>query len=367
MLRNTFARVHLGAIAHNISELRKAAGTDVLAVVKANAYGHGMEQVAQTAEDCGVRWFAVATADEAVALREQTENHILVLSPVQADAEEALVCRDISLCVCSAEQLARLAAVGRRVGRPARAHIKCDTGMGRVGLRTATEMEAVLHLFRQERGAVLEGIFTHFATADEADLAFAQQQVARFASFCQMAQAAGFAPLRHAANSAAIVALPAARLDLCRMGISMYGYPPARNMDMRGVTLRPAMELVSCVSFVKAIHPGDTVSYGRLFTARRETQVATVPVGYADGYPRACTGKAQAEVGGMLVPVIGRVCMDQVMLDVTGMHVREGDTVRLMGDRPGITADDLAAWAGTISYEVLSCITARVPRIYADG
>jgi len=364
MLRETYAEIDLANIKSNIRLLKAAAGTDVMAVVKADAYGHGMVEVSRAARDEGVRAFAVATPDEAVELRRAIPDAmILVLSPAWGSALAPLIEADISVCACDAEGLREIAAMANALGKKARVHVKTDTGMGRVGLRTEAELGEVLGVFKTEEKLVFEGIFTHFATADEKDLTFAREQLEKFKGFCALAEKEGFEPLRHASNSAAILVLGDAHFDICRMGISMYGYPPSG--DVEAEELKPAMRLVSHISYIKTIPAGASVSYGRQFTANRETVVATVPIGYADGYNRRLSGKAKGLLNGKVLPQIGRVCMDQIMFDATGAEVHRGDEIVLMWD--GFDADDMAAIAGTISYEILTSVTKRVPRKYING
>ena len=365
MLRETYAVIDLKKIANNIRVLREAAGTDVMAVIKADAYGHGMKKIAETAVREGVSWMAVATPEEALELRETAKKaHILVLSPVLDKAIEPLLKRDISLCVCEEEQIRLISSVANGLGKEAHLHIKADTGMGRVGVRPGEEMAALLHLFQTCPSLKLEGIFPHFATADEADKTFTYEQGMRFSKFCAMGREAGFRPICHAANSAAIIDIPKLHFDLCRMGISLYGYPPSEWVDVSGTGLEPAMELWSYVSYLKTIHRGDTVSYGRLYCAEKDAEIATVPIGYADGYRRGLTGKAWAYIGGKKAMLAGRVCMDQIMFDVTGLDVKKGDRVLLMGR--DIDAHIMGKLSDTISYEVLTGISRRVPRIYTE-
>lgn len=363
MYRETYALVDLGKIAQNIRTLKRAAHGDVMAVVKADAYGHGARQVAETSIREGVKWLAVATPEEALTLRDTVkEEHILILSPVMDKAIDPLLKKGVSICVCEKGQLAYIGQRAEALNADAHIHIKTDTGMGRVGIRTEAEMRGLLHEAKKWGRIHVEGIFTHFATADEADKAFTYEQGKRFSAFCRMAEEAGFQPKRHAANSAAILELPELHFDLCRMGISLYGYAPSEWVKKPG--LAPAMELWSYVSQKKTIHPGDTVSYGRLFRAETDAEIATVPIGYADGYRRGLTGKAWAYVNGKKAKVAGRVCMDQIMLDVTGLHVKQGDKVLLMG--ADIDAEEMGRMLGTISYEVLTGISPRVPRIYRE-
>ena len=367
MLRQTFALIRQDDIAHNIRELRRAAGTPVMAVVKADAYGHGMHHVVSTALKQGVNWLAVATPDEALDLKENgCEAHILVLSPVLKEALPQLVENRISICVCELEQLELLEQCGKHMGLDALVHVKVDTGMGRVGIRSMEEFIPMLAFFKEAKHVKFEGIFTHFATADETDKTFTFEQAARFRAFCESAQAAGFHPLRHAANSAATIELPDTHFDLCRIGISLYGYMPSKEVSPKGVELRPALSLYSYISYLKTIHAGDSVSYGRRYTATEDRVIATVPIGYADGYRRELTNCGSAIIRGKKVPLVGTVCMDQVMFDVTGTGAQEGDRVVLIGEEgeERITADDLAACCGTISYEILTGFTKRVARVY---
>ncbi|MBQ9942231.1 MAG: alanine racemase [Christensenellaceae bacterium] len=369
MERRTFALIDLNKIAHNIRELKRCAGTAVLAVVKADAYGHGLAAVAQTAYKEGVRHFAVATPDEAQSLRQllpEGDVMILILSPVEDAVCAKMVACGVSLCVFTKRQVQAAGKAAAALGVPARVHIKLDTGMGRVGLRTDAELEDVLEAVRQNPGVQVEGLFTHFATADEADKSFTALQLEKYRRWQQQVLAAGHKPICHASNSAAILEVGEAHMDLCRMGISMYGYMPSGEVDASLAELQPAMSLFSYISHIKTIEAGESVSYGRTFIAKRPTKVATVPVGYADGYRRGLSGKASAIVMGKMVPLIGRVCMDQIMLDVTGLDVNEGDTVLLMGEENGVafTADDMAACCDTISYEIICGFSARVPRVY---
>ena len=366
MLRKTYAEVDLDCIAHNIRALRRAAGTPVMAVVKADAYGHGMQAVARRALREGVDWFAVATADEAVALREVCPGHILLLSAAQEpEAEQALVRAGVSLCLYTPAQLDRLEETCRTLQMPANIHLKIDTGMNRIGLETMEELAVLLDRLHESQWVRLEGVFTHFATADEAELSFSCLQLERFLRAVAAVRQAGFTPICHASNSAAIIGLSAAHLDLCRMGIAMYGYAPSGEVDAAALNLRPALRLVSHITHVKEIAPGESVSYGRKFTAEKPERIATVAIGYADGYRRAFSNKAAAEWKGRLLPVVGRVCMDPCMFLATGTDARAGDEVTLLGRQ--VTAETLAGYADTISYEILTGLTARVPRVYVHA
>ena len=363
MLRDTYAEINLNILEQNIAKLRDAAEKPLMAVVKADGYGHGAPQVAKKAWECGIEWMAVSNPDEAIEIREVCpEARILVLSSVLDKACEQMVRGEISVAAYLPEHITAMQKAAESVGKPARVHLKADTGMGRIGFATDEELKAVLDELKASKDVICEGLFTHFATADEADLSFAEKQLARYNEIREIVFEAGFSPICHAANSAATVSLPDARFDLCREGIAMYGYAPSAEMDMKGIVLRPVMTLKSYISHVKTIHKGDSVSYGRIYIAEEDRTVATVPAGYADGYLRALSGKGFAVVNGMRAKQVGRVCMDQTMFDVTGMNVQEGDEIELFGEN--VPADQLAALAGTISYELLTGITKRVPRVY---
>ena len=367
MLRRTCAEIDLDAFAYNLCALRAAAGqTPMMACVKADAYGHGVLPVVKRALREGIEWFCVATPDEAVEITQLCRN-ILILSPIEDFAAEDMVRRGVRLCAFTKEQLAALKIAAHRTGQKARVHVKIDTGMGRVGLRREEDLLALLPEF--DETLLFEGIFTHFATADEPDKTFAEAQLARFTRFVDLAKQAGFMPLAHCSNSAATICMPKARFNLVREGISMYGYPPSSAFNEKDISLRPVLKLSSRISFVKEIQPGDSVSYGRRFVAKRPSRIATVPIGYADGYLRANGCRSEALVGGRRVKIAGTVCMDQTMLDVTDVPgVKPGDEAVLLGRQGGeeITADELAKNCGTISYEILTSISKRVPRVYED-
>ncbi|MBR4711363.1 MAG: alanine racemase [Clostridia bacterium] len=354
--------IDLAAIRGNVRALRTLvpARTGLLAVVKADAYGHGAVQVSRAALEAGASWLAVAHALEGVQLREAGIGApILILgAATPADCRTAAA-HGLTLTVCTPQHI----RWAREAGGPVDCHLKLDTGMGRIGARDEAEVRAVLDALADSPGVRLTGCFTHFADADGGDLAFTRTQLGRFRAL------SGLLPggvTRHCANSAAIHRLmPEAAFDLVRMGVSLYGCPPVPST----VPLRPAMRWTAPVTYVKTIAAGEPVSYGCTWHASRETRVATVACGYGDGYHRAASGRAYALVHGCRVPVIGRICMDQMMLDVTDAPpVRAGDEATLLGRDGGacITADELASWADTISYEVLLAATARVSRRWTD-
>ena len=360
-VRHQQRTVDLAVLRKNVRLLRESlpAGTGLLAVVKADAYGHGMVQVAREALHAGAMHLAVALVEEGVALRSSGIGApVLVLGATSY--EEALlgVEHGLTITVCDAAMVHAVEKAAVDCGKSAMVHLKVDTGMSRIGARNEADVQAVLEALAECPHVRLNGVFTHFADADGDDMAFTHQQLERFK---QLIAPLPEGILRHCANSAAIHRLPEAAMDMARAGISMYGYPPVET-DM---PLEPFMDWRTRVTYVKEIAPGDTVSYGRTFTADKPMRVATMACGYGDGYHRAASGKAEVIIRGRRAKVLGRICMDQMMADVTDIPgVVPGDVVTLMG-RDGnerITAEDIAAWAGTISYEVLLAATGRVPR-----
>ena len=363
--RGTYIQVDLGAVAWNTEVLRRSIAPvrHMMAVVKANAYGHGMVPVANTALRHGADWLGVAIPEEGETLRNAgIDAPILVLGAVNAQGAMASVRFGLTQAVFDPERVRLLEEAAKAQGRTARVHVKCDTGMGRIGVRTEKELRAVLEAIENSPHVKLTGAFTHFADADGADDVYSRRQIEAFERFRALLPQD---ILFHAAASAAGCRYPQARYDLVRQGISLYGCPPVEECP----EVRPALSWHTEVVYVKTIGPGDCVSYGCTFKAGRETRVATLPVGYGDGYHRALSGRAQVLIGGKRCPVIGRVCMDQIMADVTDLpDCAIGAPAVLLGRQGAeeITADELASWAGTISYEMLLSATARVPVVYVS-
>ncbi|MCP2013890.1 alanine racemase [Deinococcus sp. HSC-46F16] len=336
------------ALAGNLTALARRAGVPLLLPVKANAYGHGLAEVAAVAARHPDVWgFAVAVPQEAAALAALAPGKpILLLTPPTPEEVRPLADLGVRLPVASLAEAEALPA-------HTRAHLKVDTGMNRLGARPGEAVEIGRRL--AERG-LLEGVYTHFATADEPDLSFAHEQLARFQSVL-----AALPPvLAHAANGGGVLSFgPLPGMGLARPGLAAYGYVPAHLRDRAPLT--PVMTLRARVTHVHTAHAGESVSYGGLWRAARATTVATVGVGYADGYPRNATGQAEVLVAGERRPVLGRICMDQMMVDVTGLPVQVGDWVEVWGAGE-ITVSEVAAWGGTIEYEVLTGVGARVER-----
>jgi len=366
--RPTRAEIRLGALRRNFARARDLAGKDaaVMAVVKADAYGHGMIRVAKELLAEGAGYLGVAIIQEAVELRDAgIDAPILVLGSPPDESLPLFARYGVDLALAGADKARAASESAAREGKPIRAHVKIDTGMGRIGVNWKA-----LEPFAEEVAGLpaleIVGAFSHLATAD-CDPAFASEQVARFRRGIGALAAKGIRPpLLHIANSAALVAMPEARFGMVRPGILVYGYEPC---PWRKTGVEPVMRLVSSVSFVKDIEAGESVSYGATWKAGSPTRIATVPIGYGDGYSRALSNRARMWVGGAPRPVVGRVCMDQTMLDLGGgSEVREGDEVIVFGEKDDarIPGEELCEILRTIPYEITCDVGARVPRVYVE-
>ena len=370
-LRPVWAEVDLDAIRHNASVLSAIASPAWLcAVVKADGYGHGAVEVARAAVDGGARWLAVALVEEGLRLRSAgIDAPILVLSEPVAEAMGAVVEEDLAPTLYTRAGVRAASEAARRRGDAFAlgVHIKVDTGMHRVGA-TAQEAVALARLVAEDPALRLDGFCTHFAVADQADNGFTDLQIERFEAAVGDLNAAGVAPLLlHAANSAATLWHRRARYSMVRCGISLYGLSPTSGaIDLRG--LRPALSLKTKVSYVKTVPAGEGISYGLRYRVEEDSTVATVPIGYADGLPRAVSAKgAQVLIGGVRYPIAGTVTMDQILVDCgPAGPVSVGDEVVVIGSQGGetVSAEELADLAGTICYEIVCAISARVPRRY---
>ena len=367
--------VDLDAIAHNFEAMREKLreGTQMIAVVKANAYGHGASQIAHMAERYPYIWgFAVATAEEALALRSSgIQKHILVLGLVFEEHLEALAREEIRIAVSSLRLAREYAKAGNKLGKTVYVHLAVDTGMSRIGFaddaKSLEEIRAVSLLPNLK----IEGLFTHFARADETDRSPAMVQLDRYQKFAALLEENGIhISLHHCSNSAGIMRIPEAHLNAVRAGICIYGIYPSEQVERDRLDLIPAMELKSHISFVKTVEPGTAISYGGTFVTGRSTRLATIPVGYADGYPRLLSNKGWVLIYGQKAPICGRVCMDQFMVDVTDIpEAKAGDEVTLFG-RDGdafLSVETLGDLSGRFSYEFLCDISMRVPRVYKGG
>ncbi|HNX92378.1 MAG TPA: alanine racemase [Syntrophomonas sp.] len=367
----SWAEIDLGALKRNFAAIRNLLQPDtmLMAVVKANAYGHGMLEVAQICLENGADYLAVANVQEALELRQAgIMVPILVLGIVPPEQAESLINNDIETAVADLES-ARLYSRAANQAHPARLHIKLDTGMGRIGFQTDTKSADEIKEIKQLPNIFVQGIFSHFAAADFEDKEYSRQQARQFNDFIQRLETMNIhIPVKHLANSAAIMDIPETQYNMARSGIIMYGLYPSAQVKKENLPLEAVMRLKTRISFLKILPPNRSVSYCRTYITPQDTLVATVPIGYADGYSRLLSNKAWAVVRGQKVPLIGNVCMDQCMFDVTGVEgVKTGDEVVLFG-RPedGITADDLAQIMGTINYEIVCTVGRRIPRIYIE-
>jgi alanine racemase len=373
-----WAEIDLGAIAANVHALRRIISPDtrLMVAVKADGYGHGALQVARTAIASGASDLGVARIEEGLALRRRgIAAPILIFGYTCASKTSALIANDLMPSIFSLKNAREFSEAAQQSGRVLPVHVKVDTGMGRLGLlcdalRKSGEGPAAHEIAQIYKlpGLTVKGLFTHFATADHADTTYAQTQLDRFLALCTELKAAGLGiGLRHAANSGAIIQIPRAHMEMVRAGIAVYGLYPSDEMDCSNLSLQPAMMLKARIIHLKEVAAGTSISYGCSYKTPRSTTIATIPAGYADGYSRALSNKGVMLVGGYRVPVVGRVCMDLTMVDVGRVPgVKIGDEAVLIGRQHNetISADALARTMGTINYEVVASLTARVPRIY---
>ncbi len=367
--RPTCAEIDLGAVKYNYSEIKKLVGskTKVMAVVKANAYGHGILEVAKTLSGIDVDYFGVATVDEALNLRRNNiRTPILVLGCVTKEEIRPMVENDITITLGNDDLIPLIDKVSLNLKKKAKAHIKIDTGMGRIGV-WHREAVGFIRTISKTSSIVLEGIYTHFASAGH-DNFFTNYQLESFEEIINESAQIGIdIPLKHVANSIGVIDIPRSHFNLVRPGIIIYGMYPKRHF-VNIVKLKPAMSLKTKIVFLKDTPAGRSISYGRTYITQKPTKVATLPIGYADGYGRILSNKAEVLVRGKRAKVIGKVTMDQTMIDVG--HIKEvqiGDEVVLIGKQGKdiITIDELAKLSATIPYEIVCSITDRVPRSYS--
>jgi len=370
--RPTIAEIDLAALRHNFRTICRQAGSDrqLLAVVKADAYGHGAVPVARALQADGAGYFGVALVEEGEILRRSgIERPILVLGGVGPGEEQALLAAELTPVISDLAGARRLSVATAAVGRRCRYHLKIDSGMGRLGILPA-DLPGVLAELAALPGLEMEGVISHLALADEAGHPFTATQVERFREALVQVRGAGFAPrLVHLSNSAAIFGRALPECNLVRPGIALYGGLPAQHLAGR-IDLRPVMSLHTNIAQLKTVPAGTGISYGHRFVAARPTLIAALPVGYADGYSRRLSGCGEVLVRGRRAPIAGTVCMDWTMADVSDIPgVAVGDRVTLLGRDGGeqITAEEWAGRIGTISYEVFCLVSPRVPRIYVNA
>ena len=369
-VRPTFAEVDLDRITANYRAIAGAvAPATVMPILKANAYGHGLLRIAEHLTTLGVEQFGVAYLEEALLLRHHgIGTPLLVLGGVAGYQLPLFLEHDVGITASSVDKLREIDRAAADLGRRARVHLKIDTGMGRIG----TQYYSAATLFSASLEAAhcdVEAVYSHFARADEADLDSAKIQIERFEAALDFFPAHGLPlPARHMANSGAILQLPQSYYDTVRAGILLYGVYPSAEVR-RTIAVQPALSWKSTVVYFKVVKPGHAVSYGSTWEPAEMTRVVTVPVGYGDGYFLRLSNRGRVLIGGRSYPIVGRVCMDQFMVDIGWDSAYNGDEVVLLGASgdEGITAGDIAEWAETIPYEVLTNINTRVPRIYRGG
>ena len=367
---STRVKIDLDAIASNMDAIREKAGVPVMAVVKADAYGHGAVQVARLLQDkCA--FFCVSSILEAMELRQAgLSTPILILGPTPADAFPTAIREGIRPTIYRMEDALALSKAAQFLELPARFHFAVDTGMSRIGFQVTEEDADICARIASLPGLFAEGLFSHFATADCADLSRAEQQAERFAEFDGMLRRRGVkVPIRHLNNSAGLMNF-ATPYEMVRSGIITYGMYPSDEVDPGLLALRPALQWLSRVTHVKTLPAGREISYGGTYVTKADTVVATIPVGYADGYRRNLSGKFYVLIHGQKAPILGRICMDQMMVDVTHIPgVQVGDRVTLVGTdgEETITMEQISAQADSFNYEFVCGISRRVPRLYVQG
>ena len=372
MIRPVWAEIDLDAIKYNIDSIKRRVDTkELIAVVKADAYGHGALDVSKTLVENGATKLAVAVITEAMELRHGNINTpIMILGYTPLEFAADLINYDIEQTIFDLEYATKLSEIALNLGKKAKVHVALDTGMGRIGfLINDNSLNEILKI-SSLKGLEVVGIFTHFATADESDKNYSNKQYKKFTDFNEKLISKGVnIPLKHVSNSGAIIDMPNTYLDGVRAGIVLYGYYPSEDVLKQNLDLKKAISIKTQVAHVKILDKNEYVSYGRKFKTERKSIIATLPIGYADGYSRALTGKAKVIINGKFAPVVGTICMDQCMIDVTDIgDVHVGDEVIVLGNDKDLKfdADDMAKAMGTINYEVLCMIKQRIPRVYIE-
>ena len=370
ILRPAWAEIDLDAIAYNTRNIKKLIGDkDLIAVVKASCYGHGVIDIIPTLLENGVSRFAVAMISEALEIRDnKITAPVMILGFTPLYLGEELINNNIEQTVYDLDYAKELSKIALTLNKKAKIHIAIDTGMGRIGfLPNEKSIDNITEICSLE-GIEVIGIFTHFSTSDEKDKEYSHEQFTKMLSVMDTLKKSGIdIPLKHVANSGAIIDLPDTYLDAVRAGIILYGYYPSDEIDKNNLALKPALTLKATITNVKTLEKDMYVSYGRTFKTSNETIVATIPVGYADGYLRKLAENGKVIIKGEFAPIIGRICMDQFMIDVTNIpDVKIGDEVILLGEKNGLkyNADDMAKKLDTINYEVTCMLKSRLPRVY---
>ncbi len=367
----TWAEINLDALVENYREIRRISNKNakILATVKADAYGHGFLEVARALAKEGADAFGVALIEEALQLRRTGFNQpILVLGSIPEESYSLAVENNVSLTVFAKDTAEAISKAALKVGKNAKIHIKLDTGMSRLGYvidsdnsQVISEILEISHM----PGIEIEGVFSHFSTSDEEDSTYTMLQLERFLAICDELKSHGLTNIiRHISNSAAIIMYPQSHLDMVRPGVILYGLYPSDDVDKTKIKLTPVMTLKTKITHIKTLEAGRGISYGKEYITDKTIKVATVPIGYADGYVRSAAKEGLMLAKGKKVRILGRICMDQCMIDVTNVNnINIGDEVIVFSDK-GILADDVAKWTNTINYEVVCLVSKRIPRVY---
>ena len=372
VLRPTQVEVDLSRLTANYHAIqRHVAPAAVMPILKANAYGHGLVEVARHLQSLGAPYLGVAFLEEGILLRQAgVTTPILVLGGIIGNQVPLFLAHDLTLTASSIEKLGQIEAAARAIGVRAKVHLKIDTGMERIGVHYYSA-EPLLEASLAGTHFEVEGIFSHFANADAADPAYSQLQLDRIHGVLAFYACRGLPPppLRHMANSAALARFPATHFDMVRAGLLLYGVYPSAAVP-RTVDVRPALSWKSRVVYFKVVQPNHPVSYGSTWQSDHPVRIVTVPVGYGDGYFRALSNRAEVVIRERRYPVVGNVCMDQLMVNIEWQTAYNGDEVILLGEAEGgaaVTVEELAEWAGTVPWEILTNINTRVPRVYKEG
>lgn len=371
-IRPAWVEVNLSNLDYNIKNIRAKVGesADIIGVIKADGYGHGSVEVARVLRENGVKTFAVATLSEVIKLREHGVKEDIIMLGLTPDLyADTIIEYDITPVVCGSSNAAAIAEAARKAGKVVEGLVAVDTGMGRIGY-LPDDPEAILDIQKTEKleGFKIKGLFSHFATADAADKTYARQQEQRYNAFYEKLIAAGVKiPMKTFANSAAIMEISSVHFDAVRPGIILYGCYPSAEVDKNQLSLKPVMSVKANIVHLKKVPRGATISYGRKYTAPRESLIATLALGYADGFPRPYSLVGKVIVNGVFAPIAGNICMDQCMVDVTNVpDVKVGDEVIIMGTdgTNTILADDIGNATGTINYEIVCAFGQRLPKVY---
>lgn len=370
IMRPVWAEINLDTIATNTKNIKKLVGDkELISIVKADCYGHGAVDVVPTLLENGASRLAVAMLTEAIELRENNINApIVILGYTPLYLGEELINYDIEQTVYDLDYAKELSKIALSFNKKAKIHIAIDTGMGRIGFLPGDDTVKTINEVYNLEGLEVIGIYSHFSTSDEKDKSYANEQLFKFKKVIADLKALGIEiPLKHISNSGAIIDMPETYLNGVRPGIILYGYYPSKEVSNDNLSVKPALTLKAKVAHVKELHKDMYISYGKTFKTNKKTIVATLPIGYGDGYPRALSENAKVIVNGKFASILGRICMDQCMIDVTDIeNIKTGDEVIILGGEGDLkfNADDMAEALGTINYEILCRIKSRIPRVY---